>query len=152
MRHIFIYFSLLLVIFASACNNSSNPAKIAGDVETDSANFTQVQWADSTQDFGTVVKGEKVHLRYHCKNTGNKPMYIIYVRPSCGCTVADYTKSAIPPGGTGEVNAVYDSNHGIVGHITKTISVKTNTTNPSPLLLFSGTVLQAQTDSTKKSS
>jgi hypothetical protein len=95
---------------------------------------------DSAVNFGTRTKGELVHIQYVCKNVGNKPLFIYYVRPSCGCTVADYTKAAIAPGKTGEINAVYDSNHGIAGEIRKTISVETNTTNPSPRLMFFGTV------------
>jgi hypothetical protein len=97
-----------------------------------------------------VAKGEKVHVTYKCKNVGSKPMFIYYVRPGCGCTVADYTKAAIPPNGIGEVNAEYDSNHGIVGEVRKSITVQTNTTNASPMLIFHGTVT-AQTDTTKKS-
>jgi len=76
------------------------------------------------------------------------------VRPGCGCTVADYTKAAIPPGGTGEINAEFDSNHGTTGEVRKSISVQTNTTNPSPRLVFFGIVKdnKRSPDSTKKTS
>ena len=151
MKQVLLLFSLLLLGLTYACNNTNSSAKNPPpNVETDSANFTQVVWTDSIQDFGTVPKGEKVHITYHCKNTGNKPLFIVYARPGCGCTVADYTKQAIAPGGTGEVNAEFDSNHGNPGHIRKTISVRTNTTNRSPVLIFTGEV--SAPDSTKKSS
>jgi len=52
--------------------------------------------------------------------------------------VADYTKAAIMPGKTGEVNAEFDSNHGNPGEVHKSITVQTNTTNPSPKLIFTG--------------
>jgi hypothetical protein len=70
-------------------------------------NFTTVKWNDTAINFGTVTRGEKVHIKYICTNTGNKPLFIYYVRPGCGCTVADYTKAAIMPGKTGEVNAEF---------------------------------------------
>jgi len=136
-----------------ACNNTGDASTQPQDVARDSANFTQVQWLDTAINFGVVTKGEKVHITYKCKNIGSKPMFIYYVRPGCGCTVADYTKAAIVPGSMGEVNAEYDSNHGIVGEVRKFITVQTNTTNASPRLIFFGTVKSASAttaDTTKK--
>ena len=56
----------------------------------------------------------------------------------------------------GEVNAEFDSNHGSAGEIRKSITVQTNTTNPSPHLVFTGIVTAAPEtkgkDGTKKSS
>ncbi len=150
------FFTAALVVVL-ACNSTDNASKDTPiDVGRDSANFTTVLWMDSLINFGTVTKGEKVHIVYKCKNTGTKPLLLYYVRPGCGCTVAEYTKAAIPPGGMGEVNAEFDSNHGIVGEVIKSITVKTNTTNQSPHLVFTGTVNAAPEtkgkDSTKKSS
>jgi Protein of unknown function (DUF1573) len=149
MRRRFLFFAALLLFSFYACNNTETASAPPANVATDSSNFTQVQWMDTAINFGTVTKGEKVHITYKCKNVGSKPMFIYYVRPGCGCTVADYTKAAIPPGGTGEINAEYDSNHGM-GQVNKSITVHTNTTNESPRLTFTGMVVAA--DSTKKSS
>jgi len=154
MNKVLLIFSSLLLCLA-ACNSTDTSAKTSAkatpaDIARDSANYTQVEWLDSTVNFGTVTKGEKVHIKFRCKNVGSKPLFLYYVRPGCGCTVADYTKEAIVPGGTGEVNAEFDSNHGSAGQVRKTITVKTNTTNPSPYLIFTGTVTQP--DSTKKGS
>ncbi len=155
MNKFFLPFSVLLLSVLYACNNE-NHAKAGPppNVATDSSHFTQVKWLDSSIDFGTATKGEKVHIKYTCKNIGTKPLFIYYVRPGCGCTVADYTKAAIPPGGTGEINAEFDSNHGTTGEVRKSISVQTNTTNPSPRLVFFGIVKdnKRSPDSTKKTS
>jgi hypothetical protein len=155
MNKYILFFLVLLLSILYACNNgdSANAAPPA-NVATDSSNFTQVQWLDSAVNFGITTKGEKVHIKYTCKNIGSKPLFIYYVRPGCGCTVANYTKAAIPPGGAGEINAEFDSNHGTTGQVRKTISVQTNTTNPSPRLIFFGTVKdnKQSADSTKKTS
>src|SRR5947207_1300606 len=142
MNKCVLFFSLFLLSVLCACNNANeaNASAPPPNVGTDSAKFTRVQWQDSVVDFGAVTKGEKVHIKYVCKNVGEKALFIYYVRPGCGCTVADYTKAAIPPGGTGEINAEFDSNHGTAGQVRKTISVETNTTNASPRLIFHGTV------------
>src|SRR3954467_3286379 len=107
---LFILIGAMLVL--SACNNSSaNNAIIAANEATkhleDSANYTTALWTDSLQNFGTVEKGKQVKIVFHVKNTGSHPMFITSATPSCGCTVADFTKSAIPVGGTGEVNASF---------------------------------------------
>ncbi len=52
--------------------------------------------------------GDIVDINFTCKNTGDKPLYLVYVRPSCGCTVADYTKEPIPPGKEGKIDAQFD--------------------------------------------
>ena len=148
MKKYLLFISVLVLASTYACNNTGSASAPPADIAEDSVNFTQVQWLDSSINFGVVTKGEKVHITYKCKNVGSKAMFIYYVRPGCGCTVADYTKAAIPPGGTGEVNAEYDSNHGIAGEIRKSITVQTNTTNASPRLIFYGTV---KADTTKKS-
>jgi hypothetical protein len=154
-RALFILPLLLLIVFYS-CNSGDAIAKEApADVATDSANFTTVKWNDTAVNFGTVVKGEKVHIKYTCTNTGSKPLFIYSVRPGCGCTVADYTKAAIMPGKTGEVNADFDSNHGNPGEVHKSITVQTNTLNASPRLTFTGTVspaAESKDTSAKKSS
>jgi hypothetical protein len=153
MKRYFLFFAVLVLISMYACNNTNDASIQPQDVARDSANFTQVQWLDTAINFGVVTKGEKVHITYKCKNIGSKPMFIYYVRPGCGCTVADYTKAAIAPGSMGEVNAEYDSNHGIAGEVRKFITVQTNTTNASPRLIFFGTVKPPSAtaaDSTKK--
>lgn len=109
----------------------------------DTASYTQVQFADSMQNFGTVKKGELVKLKYTVKNTGEYPLFIINVQPSCGCTVADYTKTPILPGKDGAINATFDSNHGSAGDVHKSIIVTTNSkNNPNFVLAFEGKVTE----------
>lgn len=153
MKSVFLFFSVLLLVIFYSCNTEDAPKEAPANVAKDSTNFTTVQWLDSNYNFGTVMQGEKVHIKYTCKNTGTKPLFIYSVRPGCGCTVADYTKAAIMPGKTGEVNAEFDSNHGNPGDVHKNITVQTNTFNTSPLLKFYGTVKSKDSgDIPKKSS
>src|SRR3954452_1913264 len=142
-------FLLLLISGAmlalAACNNSNaNNKAIAINEATknmeDSANYTTALWTDSLQNFGTVEKGKQVKIIFHVKNTGSHPLFITSASPSCGCTVADFTRSAIPVGGTGEVNANFDSNHGSAGDIHKSIYVVTNTDPSRGKLVFEGKV------------
>jgi hypothetical protein len=79
---------------------------------------------EKIKDFGTVPKGEKIHATFQVRNTGTAPLEISQVRPTCGCTVADFDRS-IPPGGTGKIDAAVDTT-GFSGPITKAILVFSN--------------------------
>ncbi len=75
-------------------------------------------------DFGPVAKGEKLNAVFEVRNTGQAPLEITQVRPTCGCTVASFDKT-IPPGGTGKINAEVDTS-AFLGPISKAIIVFTN--------------------------
>ena len=135
-----------ILLASTACNNgnASNATGNNASAQKDSANFTTAVWTDSLQNFGTVEKGKQVKIVFHVKNTGSKPLFITSANPSCGCTVADYTKNAIPVGETGEVAASFDSNHGSAGKIHKSIAVVTNTNPTRNTLVFEGQVEEAK--------
>ena len=154
MKRLFIVISAVVFIgaIATSCQNSS--ANNAGNSDSlnmmsDAANYTTAAFTDSIQDFGKVPRGEQVKILFHIKNTGTKPLLIASVRPSCGCTVADFTKSPIAPGREGEVNGTFDSNHGVPGQIRKTITVTTNTSPKNNMLIFTGEVLPKDSTETK---
>ncbi|PZP49452.1 MAG: hypothetical protein DI598_07815 [Pseudopedobacter saltans] len=124
-------------------SDSKNKAPDASMALKDTAAYTEVKFKDSMQNFGTVKKGELVKLKYAVENIGINPLFIVNVQPSCGCTVADYTKQPILPGKAGEIVATFDSNHGTAGQIHKSIIVTTNTkNNPNYVLAFEGTVTE----------
>lgn len=90
-------------------------------------------WSAATHDFGTVEKGTPVSYTFEFTNTSNTDLRIESVKPSCGCTVADYSKESIAPGETGYVTATY--NAAKPGVFTKTITVNANTATPTVLKL-----------------
>lgn len=144
-----IFSSLLICVSFFSCIQDEAPKNTA-DVLLDSANFTTIQWMDTAKDFGTVKQGGIVTVEFDCKNTGNKPLYIVSAHPSCGCTLADFTKEPIKPGGMGKVVAQFDTKKGHPGQIRKTINVRTNNSNPAPsYLIFTGILEAADTTANK---
>lgn len=143
-------FTAFLFIITSCQSNASasEHSKDSLNMMADTSNYTTAVFPDSAQDFGTVVKGKQVKLIFHVQNTGTKPLLIASARPSCGCTVADFTKAPIEPGKSGEINASFDSNHGSPGQIRKTITVATNTPVQHNRLVFTGEV-KADSTATK---
>ncbi len=85
-----------------------------------------VEFEGVDHDFGTVNEGQKVSYTYKFKNTGLAPLIIQEAKPSCGCTVPEWSKDPIPVGGSGFVKAEFDTN-GKSGVQNKTISVTANT-------------------------
>ena len=138
-----LFAAFFIAVIASSCQNSDS-ATLMKDV----ANYTTASFSDSVQNFGTVQQGRQVKIVFHVLNTGAKPLLIADAKPGCGCTVADFTKSAIAPGKEGEITGTFDSNHGMPGEIRKTITVTTNTSPTHNMLIFMGTVT-AKADSAK---
>ena len=124
-------FILLIAVFAVSCLNTTDKEKSAVNVDAvkasvDTSNFTSIQWIDSAKKLGKIVEGQNVQVNFKFKNTGDKPLIIQSVSPSCGCTVADYPKNAIAPGEEAEISGSFDSK-GREGFQRKTISVFANT-------------------------
>lgn len=151
MKKIFFFFLFISAILA-ACNNaqdkkaaSFNPATLL-DNTNDLSKYTTIKWLDSAINFGTVTKGDPVKVIFHCLNTGDKPLYLIYVRPGCGCTVVDFTKGAIMPGKQGIVTAQYDTNRGEgEQEVSKSIDITCNAKNAVRCTLrFTGKVEPAK--------
>lgn len=90
-------------------------------------------------DFGTINEGDVVEYTYAFKNTGAAPLIIQGAQGSCGCTVPDWTKEAIPVGGTGFVKAKFDS-HGKTNIQNKTVTVTANTWPKQTVLRFKAMV------------
>lgn len=123
---------LMSIVFFIGCkqNTSADKANWSLDEEAlynDSSKSTQIQWIDSIVNIGTITMGDTVNVHFKFKNIGKQPLVVLNVEPTCGCTVADYTKKPVAPGEIGEVIAAFDSKKSQVGTFTKGISVRTNT-------------------------
>jgi hypothetical protein len=92
----------------------------------DSAKFTTIQWIDSSKNYGKIAEGQKLDVSFRFKNTGDKPLIIIDVKPGCGCTAAEPPKEPIAPGAEGVIKATFNS-QGKPGHNSKDIYVEANT-------------------------
>ena len=97
------------------------------------------QFETTDHDFGTINEGDIVEYTYKFKNTGDAPLIIQGAQGSCGCTVPNWTKEPIPPGGSGVVTAKFDS-HGKQNVQNKTVTVTSNTWPKQTVLHFKAMV------------
>jgi hypothetical protein len=79
---------------------------------------------EKIKDVGTVAQGEVVEVDFRIVNEGGQPLQVKAVRPTCGCTVADYDEQ-IAAGAEGMVKAKLDTKD-FSGPISKSILIMTN--------------------------
>ncbi|MCB9235944.1 MAG: DUF1573 domain-containing protein [Bacteroidia bacterium] len=102
---------------------------------------TSIAFPDMKHDFGKITEGEVVAHTFSFKNTGDNPLKIENVKPSCGCTTPDWTREEVAPGGEGFIKVEFDSK-GKSGQQTKTVTVTSNTPERNTVLTFSGEVVK----------
>ncbi|WP_430810928.1 MULTISPECIES: DUF1573 domain-containing protein [unclassified Carboxylicivirga] len=91
--------------------------------------------------FGEVKEdGGTTSYEFTFKNTGGQPLVLHNVKASCGCTTPQWTRTPIPPGGTGFVKAIFDPRNR-PGNFNKTITVMSNAQNATVILRINGKVL-----------
>jgi uncharacterized protein YcfL len=136
-----IFFTLITVATLVACK--SGDKKTTGDKLTadstkqltseekqkagaDSANFTTIQWIDSTtKQLGNLKKDQSIEITYRFKNAGDKTLVIEDVTAQCGCTIPEKPAQPIAPGEEGIIKAKFNGSGS--GVITKQVYVKANT-------------------------
>jgi hypothetical protein len=122
--------ALAAFVLVSACQNNAQEKQATqghnAAVTADPGSLTTIQWIDSVKDMGKIREGQKLEIAFRFKNTGNKPLVIENVLPSCGCTVADKPQEPIAPGKEGVIKGVFDS-AGKPGKANKTMTVLANT-------------------------
>lgn len=115
-----------------------NPTSLSGQVSPDQA--ARITFQDTIFDFGQVEEGTVVEYAFLFKNTGKGPLLISRARSTCGCTVPEWPENPIPPGGTGEITARFDT-EGKVGMQLKPITISANTLEGNSKVYLSGKVL-----------
>ncbi|KOS06470.1 hypothetical protein AM493_10800 [Flavobacterium akiainvivens] len=98
-----------------------------------------ISFKEDTHNFGDITKDKPVSHEFTFKNTSDKTIVISGVKPSCGCTATNYTKTPIKPGESGSVTATYNAHN--PGSFTKTLTVSTNDTEATKTLYIKGKVV-----------
>lgn len=119
---IFVPAILLLLLF-SACHKDG------------AADMTTVAIQDPVRHYSPVVQGEEQQIAIKVFNTGSNLLNILDVYPSCGCTIAKFSQSAIAPGKYGLVELTYNSNKNM-GYVGVYTTIVTNSLKKSSTVFF----------------
>lgn len=79
---------------------------------------------DTVVDAGQVIRGQLSEHTFTLGNGGDRPLELVDVDPTCGCTVVDYDR-AIAPGESGRIVATLNTK-GMRGPVARTVRVFTN--------------------------
>jgi hypothetical protein len=100
------------------------------------------KFATETIDQGKLKQNDPKEVKFIVTNISKDPLVIEQANPTCGCTMGDYTKSPIPPGGTGFISAKF--NAASVGHFDKHLTVKFAGVDEIKSITIQGDVLTAE--------
>ncbi len=103
----------------------------------------KIEWLATEYDFGAFKEaGGPKTGSVQFINRGPKAIMINQVRPSCGCTGAEFTQGEIMPGDTATISFTYNP-LGRPGRFDKTVKVYTGADNERTTIRIYGTVIGA---------
>ncbi len=117
-------FTLIIGLLMVACLSVMSQARVTFDKKT--------------HNFGLILWKTPVTATFQVKNEGDKPLVISNVTTSCGCTVAEWTKTPIAPGATGVVSSTFDAK--ALGRFQKSIGIYSNASDRPIYLSIRGEV------------
>jgi outer membrane protein OmpA-like peptidoglycan-associated protein len=99
----------------------------------------EFKWLGKTEyDFGKIPQGTPATAVFDFENSGKTELILSNVKPSCGCTTPNYTKSTLA-GQRGKIEATYNAASAGVFH--KTITVSSNVGEQPVILTIKGEVV-----------
>ena len=99
----------------------------------------EFKFNEEKHDFGKIPQGTPVSTIFEFTNIGKEPLTLTEVRPTCGCTIADYTKTPVKSGEKGIIKITY--NAAVAAPFNKTIVVTSNAKTPQKYLVIIGEVV-----------
>ena len=124
---------VLVLLFTLAFSHGLSAADQAGET------VPRAVVRESVKDFGRVPRGDSLSHSFVIRNDGDAMLEITEVKPSCGCTVAQFDRT-IAPGESGEIRTVLDTSS-FKGPIAKSVQVFTNdATNPKLNLVIKANI------------
>ena len=161
MRNIYLLLPILFFVFSCTETLEDNGKRVEGvateDVnnnaaiirnpitaeteEIDTTTLAKFSFVEERYHFGKLDQGGKVKHTYAFSNTGYVPLIISDVRSTCGCTVAEWPREAIPPGAKGEITVNFDSKNK-TGKQSKPITITANTIPAKTTIYLDGFVVE----------
>lgn len=100
-----------------------------------------ISFKEKIHDFGEVVEAAgPAEYEFTFTNTSVRPIKILSVQASCGCTTPGWSKDLIAPGQSGFIKASFDPK-GRPGYFNKTLSVTTDFDRNPIVLQIKGSVV-----------
>ena len=142
------YFSKRVVVYTDEAEGARKQLSVNGTyervyTEEEKASAAGIKFDTESVDGGKIIEGEKFEFDYVFKNTGESPLILTSVKPSCGCTTPHWPQGKeIQPGDTEKISVSFNS-RGRMGRQSKSVTVRSNAVaTPTVVLKFSVEVVK----------
>ena len=98
---------------------------LTGTVLANGQKRPEATFETKSQLFNDVMLGSKLRVVYYFTNTGDADLVLTRVKPTCGCTVAEYPTYAIKGGQKDSIVATFDTDKRL-GYNAKGINIESN--------------------------
>lgn len=146
-------YTLAMASMVFACNNEPTP-KASTDLVTNpatadapkadtskatiaSSDGATIEFEKTDHDFGNITQGEQAEYNFKFRNAGSEDLIISAANASCGCTVPEYSKEPIKPGGQGSIKVKFNSDYRLDA-FEKAVVVTANTAPMETVLKIRG--------------
>ncbi len=133
MKHfLYVFLGFVVIVLLSACGDRK---------PTVTTQEASIAFEDSLYDFGSMKHSDAVAKHtFVFHNTGVEPLVIRKVDTSCHCSTAEFTKTPIASGESGEIVVSYDPSSTAYGVFEKTVYVYSNTREGLDKLTIKGRI------------
>ena len=107
---------LAATLFLAACGGGDGKSDVdiihnpnSAEGYDNSERMPRITFETDMHDFGQLMAGENISYSFKFTNTGNADLVISGCSATCGCTIADYPKGRIAPGGDGYITVTFKS-------------------------------------------
>jgi len=99
-----------------------------------------ISFNKTSHNFGNINELDGIKsYEFEFINNGSQPLILYDVTSTCGCTIPEWNKEPIPPGGKGKIKVTFDP-HGRPGAFRKPVNVKSNARESAVTLYIVGMV------------
>jgi len=129
---------VLVAVAALASCGKQSESKPAPEVRRDS---TVIEFDTTFKGLGMVEQAKPVDFTFTFRNAGKKDLVISEVETGCHCTAAEYPKTPVKPGESGEIKVAFDGSKlskGRSGYFNRIMTVHSNAQGSPHKLRFSG--------------
>lgn len=131
---------IIIAIIASNCHSGNKTDSANASSKSNNVGTAVIAFREYEHAFGRVNEGEKLSHTFIFDNKGSGDLIILSAATTCGCTVPKFDKKPIAPGGSGNLEVVFDTS-GRNAMQTKTITVKSNASTPVVILKITAEVV-----------
>lgn len=133
MQKVFLLLPVLL--FFACAPKQKEPSENVSTKSEKITGSTEIEFNEDIHDFGNLVSGEIVIFTFTLTNVGKHNLIIENINTDCGCVQTKFSKNAVKPGETGNIEVEFDSS-GLFGNQFKSIEIYANTKELKHLAIF----------------